>query len=164
MNDRISKFTSILSYVLFALSIIFSLLFYNSVVTSEPVPEHIVVPLEKTMFTMEQVGSSLDNFAYVVYLLLGLAAVSTIAFSILNVFKSAKTAKRSLVSIGFMAAVIFAAYLLSSSEIPQFFGAEKFNITAGTSQAVGTGLFSMYLFFVLAVVGILYTEIRGAFK
>lgn len=164
MSDKISKITKILSYILFAISILFGVLFYNGVMTAEPVPEHIVVALEKTMFTMEQMGSSLDNFVYVVYLLFGLATLSTLLFSILNIFKSAKTAKRSLMSIILVGAVIFAAYALASPEIPTFFGSEKFNITPAVSQTVGTGLFAMYLFFIIAVVGILYTEIRGAFK
>ncbi|HKK59199.1 MAG TPA: hypothetical protein VJ937_06960 [Salinivirga sp.] len=164
MSDRISKITSILSYILFAISIVFGVLYYYTVVTMEPVPESIQIPLEKTKFTMEQMGSSLDNFVLVVYLLIGLATLSTILFSIVNIFKSAKTAKRSLVSLLVLAAVIFVAFILSSNEIPQFFGAEKFDITPFVSQSVGTGLFSMYLFFALAVLGILYTEIRGAFK
>lgn len=164
MSDKISKITRILSYILFAIALLFGALFYNSVVTSEPVPDHIVVAIEKTMFNMEQMGSSLDNFVYVVYLLLGLAAISTLLFSILNIFKNAKTAKRSLISLVLLGAVFFAAFLLASPEIPTFFGSEKFNITPVVSRTVGTGLFSMYLFFVIAVVGILYTEISGAFK
>ncbi len=164
MSDRISKITSILSYILFAISIVFGVVYYYTVVTMNPVPEHIVVPLEQTKYTMEQMGSSLDYFVYVVYLLIGLAAITTLVFSIVNIFKSARTAKRSLVSIAVLGLIIFAAFLLSTDAIPQFFGAEKFDITPAISQSVGTGLYSMYLFFVLAVLGILYTEIRGAFK
>ncbi len=164
MSDRISKITSILSYILFAISIVFGVAYYYTVVTMDPVPEHIVVPLEQTKYTMEQMGSSLDNFVYVVYLLIGLAAVSTVLFSIVNIFKSARTAKRSLVSIAVLGLIIFTAYMFSSDTIPQFYNAENFDITPAVSQSVGTGLYSMYLFFVLAVLGILYTEIRGAFK
>ena len=71
---------------------------------------------------------------------------------------------RSLVSIAILGGLILISYLMASSEIPTFFGYEKFNITETSSRMVGTGLISMYLFFVLAVFGILYTEIRGAFK
>ncbi|PLX18893.1 MAG: hypothetical protein C0599_11570 [Salinivirgaceae bacterium] len=130
----------------------------------EPIPEHIQVAAEKTAFVMNQMGSSLDNFVFVVYLLVGLAAAATVLFSILNVFSSAKTAKRSLVSLGLLGAVLFMAYSLASSEIPVFFGSENFDITPGVSRGVGTGLFAMYLFFVLAVLSIFYTEIRNAFK
>lgn len=164
MSDKISKITKILSYILFAISILFGVLFYNSVMTAEPVPEHLVVALEKTMFNMEQMGSSLDNFVYVVYLLFGLATISTLLFSVLNIFKSAKTAKRSLMSLVLIGIIVFSAYMLASPEIPTFFGSEKFNITSTVSQTVGTGLFAMYLLFIIAVVGILYTEVRGAFK
>jgi uncharacterized membrane protein YuzA (DUF378 family) len=130
----------------------------------EPIPEHIQVAAEKTAFVMGQMGSSLDNFVYVVYLLVGLAAVATVLFSILNVFSSAKTAKRSLISLGLLGAVLFLAYSLASPEIPVFFGSENFDITPASSRGVGTGLYAMYLFFVLAVLSIFYTEIRNAFK
>lgn len=164
MSDRIAKLTNILSYILFALAVVFGAAFYYTVVTSEPVPEYITIPAEKTAFMMKELGSSLNNFTIVVYILLGLAAISSVLFSFVNIFKSKRTAVRSLISIAILGGVILVAYVLASPEIPKFLGAEKFDITATSSRMVGTGLFSMYLFFVLAVFGILYTEIRGAFK
>lgn len=164
MSDRFSKITSILSYVLFGISILFGGLFYYTVITMDPVPEDIQIPLEKTKFIIEQMGSTLDNFVYVVYLLVGIAALSTLLFSIINIFNSAKTAKRSLISIGILAVMIFISFSFASPVIPNFLGVEKFNITPAISRAVGTGLFAMYLFFIVAVISIFYTEIRSAFK
>jgi hypothetical protein len=164
MSDRFSKITSILSYILFGISILFGGLFYYTVMTMEEVPEHIQIPLEKTKYIIEQMGSTLDNFVYVVYLLVGLAAISTVLFSIVNIFNSAKTAKRSLISLGALGVMIFVSYSLASSTIPNFLGVEKFDITPAISRGVGTGLFAMYLFFVVAVISIFYTEIRSAFK
>ena len=160
MSDKLSKITQIISAALFILAILFGAIFYYSVMSMETMPESIVIPADKVAWTMENLGSSLLNFIYVVYALIFLAIIATIGFSILNIFTSVKTAKRSLVSIAALGAVILVAYLLASPEIPIFFGYEKFNITSGMATAVDTGLLSMYLFFIIAVGGIVYTVVR----
>ena len=161
MSDKLSKFTQIISATLFILAILFGIIFYYGVMTMETMPESIVVPADKVAWTMENLGSSLINFIYVVYGLAFLAIVATLGFSIFNIFTSVKTAKRSLVSIAALGAVLLVAYLLASPEIPIFFGYEKFNITPGMAVTVDTGLLSMYLFFLIAVVGIVYTGVRS---
>lgn len=161
MSDKLSKFTQIISATLFILAILFAIIFYYGVMTMETMPESIVIPAEKVAWTMENLGSSLINFIYVVYGLAFLAIIATLGFSILNIFTNAKTAKRSLVSIAALGAVVLIAYILASPEIPIFFGYERFNITPGMATAVDTGLLSMYLFFLIAVVGIVYTGVRS---
>ena len=161
MSDKLSKITQIISAILFILAILFGGLFYYSVMSMEAIPESIVLPADKVAWTMENLGSSLINFVYVVYVLVFLAIFATILFSVLNIFTNVKTAKRSLTSIVALGAVLLIAYLIASPEIPIFFGYEKFNITPGMATAVDTGLLSMYLFFFIAVGGIVYTGVRN---
>ena len=163
MQDRIAKLSSILSYILFGLSLVFGAIFYFSVMSADPIPETITIPLEKTKFMMEQLGSSLNNFILIVYLLLGIAVVSTLFFSIRNIFKSKDTAIRSLISVGVLGVIILISYGIASPAIPHFTSSE-IHISAGGSRIVGTGLFTMYIFFIAAILGAVFTEVRSSFK
>ncbi len=164
MSDKLAKLTSIVSIVLFVLAILFGGLFYFNVMSMEAMPDSIVVPSEKVAWTMERLGGPLEYFVYIVYVLVFLSLFSTIGFSILNIFKSTKTAKNSLLSIGVLGGIFLIAYAFSSPEIPVFLGVEKFNLTPGIAMTVDTGLISMYLFFIIAVGGIVFTGVRSLFR
>jgi hypothetical protein len=164
MSDKLTKITSIISVLLFVLAILFGAFFYFNVMTMEAMPEGIVLPADKVAWTMERLGFALENFVYVVYALVFLAIASTLGFSIMNIFKSAKTAKKSLLYLGVLGGVLIIAYALSSPVIPIFFGYEKFNITPGMAMTVDTGLISMYLFFIIAVGGIVFTGVKSLLR
>lgn len=74
----------------------------------------------------ENLMSATDIFLRYTYFLFLLAAVSAIFFSFANIFKSAKTAKRSLVGIGGFIVLFGLTFTISSNEIPKFLGSEKF--------------------------------------
>jgi hypothetical protein len=164
MSDKLSKITQLISVLLFVLSILFGSFFYYNVMSMEAMPEGIVLPADKVAWTMENLGFALENFVYVVYALVILALLSTLGFSIMNVFSSVKTAKKSLLYLGVMGGVLLLSYLLASPEIPIFFGYEKFNITPGMAMSVDTGLISMYLFFLLAVGGVVFTGVKSLLR
>ncbi len=164
MSDRLSKITSLISIVLFVLAVLSGGYFYYKVMSMDPIPESIVIPSEKVDWAMERVGSSMGIFLEVTYILFFASIVAIIFFSAIGAFKSKKALKNSLTSIGFVLLIVLIAFFLSSSEIPVFFGYEKFNLTAGVAKTIDMGLKSMYLFFVIAVGGVIYTGLRGFLK
>ena len=135
----INKIVSIVSYVLVGISVVLGILFYAHVITEEP-------------------------FIIWAYILLGLTTAITLIFSFINIFQSKENAKKSLISILVIGALLFISFLLASSSIPQFFGSEDFNITPGVSKFVGTGLYMTYICGILAFLSVIYSEISSALR
>lgn len=132
-----SKILPIISYLLLGISTLLGILFYANVITENP-------------------------FIIWTYFLLGLAVALTLVFSIINIFQSKENAKRSLIYLILVGALVLISYLFASPSIPHFFGYQSFNITPGVSRFVGTGLYMTYICGTLAVLAILYSEIRSA--
>lgn len=134
-----SKIISISSYILLGLSALFFILFWFDVI-------------------------DVNFFIIWSYILFGLAAISAIVFPIVSLILNPKKAVRSLISVGVIAVLALISYLIASDSIPNFLGADKFNISATTSRMVGTGLWAMYILGIVAVLSILYTEVSKIFK
>lgn len=163
MSEKLNKITSLISVVLFALAIVAGGYFYTKVMTMEPVPENVVVPSEKVSWAMDRIGGSLAFFLDISYVMLASSLVAILVFGILGTFKNAKSIKNGLVTLGFFGGIFIISFLVSTSEIPVFFGYEKFNLTEGVARAIDIGLKSMYILFVLAVGGVVYTGVRSIF-
>ena len=134
-----SKIISILSYALLGLSALFFLLFWFDVI-------------------------DVNIFIIWSYILFGIAGASAILFPLVNLILNPKKAVRSLISVGILAVLALISYLIASDAIPNFTGAQKFDISATTSKMVGTGLWAMYILGLVAVLSILYTEVSKIFK
>ncbi len=164
MSDKLRKITSIISVVLFALAIVSGLYYYYQVMTMEPVPESVIVPSEKVDWAMERVGGSLEVFLDITYVMLFASIASILLFGIYGALTNKKALIKSITYTGFLLLIVLIAYIFSTSEIPVFFGYEKFNLTSGTALMVDLGLKSMYLLFVIAVGGVIFTGLRGYLK
>jgi hypothetical protein len=96
------------------------------------------------------------NWAIVLF---GLSAVTALLFSLGQMFSEKKKALRALAVLAIFAAILLVSYFSASSEIPQFFGVEKFiaaGLTENISHWIGTGLYVTYILFggaVLSIVG-----------
>ncbi len=164
MSDKINRITLIISAVLMVLAIAVGVYFYYVVMTMETMPDSIVLPAEKLAWNMERLGGSLELFSLLTYLFVGLSIFVTFGFSVANLFKSKATAMNSLKSLGMLLGVFIFAYILASPQIPVFLGYEKFNLTPGVVKAVDTGLIATYLFFAIAVFGIVFTGVRSMLR
>ncbi|MFA6402239.1 MAG: hypothetical protein WCX31_11545 [Salinivirgaceae bacterium] len=98
------------------------------------------------------------------YILTFIAMAATLIFSVIGMFSSKKAMINSLSVLGVIGVLVLISYLMSSSEMPTFFGVEAFNLTGSTLQLIDTSLFLMYILTGLSFVGLLYSEVRGAFK
>ena len=105
---------------------------------------------------------------YWAYVLFFLSIGAALAMEFYNTATDKKATKSALIAIVFMGAVVGISYIVSSSDIPQFFGVEKFIesgiITPTISKWIGTGLIATYILSTLAVVGIIWSSVSSIFR
>ncbi|MDA3819931.1 MAG: hypothetical protein PF590_05675 [Candidatus Delongbacteria bacterium] len=170
MWNKIFKYVSI---ALFAVSAVLAVLFFakDSSLLEAKLSQAEQLPNE---VKVERVGEIANNWHgtilnWAIGLLLVVAGISIIV-SLYRFVKSMIESRRglitNLVSIGIIALVIILGYSFASEVIPPIMGIDKldFEVTNVVSKSVGTGLHIMYLFFGLAIVGALYTEISKIWK
>lgn len=139
MNSNISKYVSMSSYVLMGISALATILFYTGIITE-------------------------SLFLIWAYFLFFIAVASTLVFSFMRIFSSAKSAKQGLMSLGILVILVFIAWLIASPEIPQFLGVEEFNVTPAISRNVGTVLVITYILFIVAIGSMLYYAVKNMFS
>jgi len=104
----------------------------------------------------------IDIGLYIMYVLMGVAIVSAIGLPILSALKSPASLVRSLYSVGALVILFVISYALSSSSVTT--NQAALGITEGTSKLVGAGLIMFYIVAVVAVIGLVFSEINKAFK
>jgi hypothetical protein len=107
------------------------------------------------------------NF-YWTYILFGIDIGASLILEFANTLSDKKAGKNALIAILFMVVVVGLAYLFADSEIPRFYGVEKFvedgTVNTNISKWIGTGLIATYILSGLAMVGILWSSISSIFK
>ncbi len=102
------------------------------------------------------------------YILFGIAIVAAVVLEFVNTVSDKKATKNALIAIGFLGSVVLISYLLSGSEIPHFYGSEKFvadgTLTPNVSHWIGTGLIATYILAGLALIAIVWSSISRIFK
>ena len=100
------------------------------------------------------------------YILLGIAAIASILFPLINIVTDVKVILRLLAVVGAAAALVLLSYFAFASDqsinILGYTGTDNTNPVA--LKWIGTGLFSTYIIFGGAIVSILYSEIANIFK
>lgn len=97
------------------------------------------------------------------YLLLGIAAVSAVAFSVLNMIKDPKKAKSALIGIVALLVVCGIGYAMSGSEEHLDIDG-KLLADAATSQKSEAGLIAFYILAIGAIGSIVFAEVSKMFK
>lgn len=105
---------------------------------------------------------SVDAGLYAGYLLFAVAIGSAIGMSVLNTLKSPKEFKKVLYALIAVGVLFGVSYGLSGSEVNTVQAAK--GLTESTSKLVGSGLIMFYLISVVAVLGLVYSEINKAIK
>ena len=98
----------------------------------------------------------------VTYIMIFGAALAVLAFSLMQMMKNAKNAKKTLYSIGGLILVLILGYLLSSPEVLPAY--EKYKITSGAAKRVGMGLYTFYFLAIGAILAVIYSEFGKAIK
>lgn len=136
--DNNSKLYNIILFSLLGISAVLSVLFF---------------------FTDDVIGAgTMLNWCYV---LLGIAVVAAIGFSIVTMAKDISKAKASLVGMGALIVIMGIGYLLSTDEAYQV-GEEV--VEGAVSKRAEAGLIGFYIMFLIAVGSIIFVELRKALK
>jgi ABC-type Fe3+ transport system permease subunit len=131
----------------------------------EPIPEGVVLPAAKVEFQMGQVGASLSSMLIFTYIILGIAIVLTLGYSIISLVISTKNDPKSAIkTVGMLGAVVviwLISYMLASSSMPEYY-IEKHNLTTGTIKWVDVGLIAAYLLFFIVLGTLIAGNIRNS--
>jgi len=90
----------------------------------------------------------ITRFTFLAYIILGIAAVSAVVFSLINLVSQPDKLKKALISLGVFALVLAIAWFASSGEERVLSDGEI--LTAGQSQLVEAGIKAFYLLILLA--------------
>lgn len=105
----------------------------------------------------------LDIGLYLGYLLLFGAAIAAVVFPLLHAIKNPKEIAKSGISLGVMLVLFLLAYLLAGDELTNKYQALGVT-TSFSSKIIGAGLTMFYFTLVIAIGGMIYSEIAKAFK
>ena len=109
------------------------------------------------------IENNLDIFYWLTIIMLTVATLVILAFSVKNMATNNKSAKKTLTSIGGLSLVLLISYfaLASDEVLPTY---QKYDISETTSNLVGMGLWSFYILSTIAVVSIIITEFSKKFS
>ena len=148
MTDNIAKITKVLLWVLIALSLFFALMLFINTSGTET--------------------TWIQNSLVFTYVLLGIAAVSTILFSlyifVMKLLAKPKKAIVTLIPIALIGLVLLISYSSASSELldmPNYDGVDN---VPGQLKWSGAGLIMSYVLFGLAIIAILVSSVMKIFK
>lgn len=103
-----------------------------------------------------------DTGLFIGYGLLILTLAAAAILPLVNALRSPKDLGKSLMGLGVLVVLFLVAYGLAGGEVTARYTAV--GITEGTSKIIGAGLTMFYIVFVLALVGIVFSEINKALK
>lgn len=109
------------------------------------------------------IGNNLDIFYWLTLIMLAIATLVIVSFSVKNMVTNTKSAKKTLLTGGGLIAVLLLSYFgLATDEVSVSY--QKYNISASTSNMVGMGLWSFYILSIIALASIVITELSKKFS
>ena len=99
---------------------------------------------------------------YISYVLLGIAILSAIVLPLINSLDDTSALIRAGIGVGIIIVLYFISWAISGNEVIDAY--IKWDIGEGISKAIGGALIMMYMLFLVAIAGIIYTEISKAIK
>lgn len=102
------------------------------------------------------------------YVLLFIAFIAALLLEFMNTISDKKATKSALIALGFIGGVVLISYIFSDSEMPKFFGAQKFiddgTVTPSVLKWIGTGLIATYILSALSIIAIIWSSVSRIFK
>lgn len=105
-----------------------------------------------------------DIFLYAGYLLIIIGAVLAIVMPLIQSLGDPKSLLKTVIGVVIIGALFGIAYSTAESEVATKYTLDPFNITPIGAKMVGGVLITVYALFILAIVGIVITEITKIVK
>jgi hypothetical protein len=107
---------------------------------------------------------SYDIMLYVSYALVGIGTVVSVLLPLIKSLDDPKSLMKSGLGVVAILVLFFICYSISSNEVLPKFEGEPFNLTPGMSQMVGGLMITTYVLTIVAIAGIVVTELNKALK
>lgn len=107
-------------------------------------------------------GPSTDVGLYTTYFYLGLCVLGIVLGFVLTAISDPQSIMRVIIGLVVVAVVWGISYAMAGSEVLPAY--TKFGVDSGLSQFIGSTLILTYALGILTILGIIYTEVIGAFK
>ena len=143
-------------YLLMAVSVVLVVIFY--------VKNGSVNPDDSIDKQMAELGPVFNGFVIWTYFMVAVAVFFTLIFPIINMVTNPKSGLKSLISIAFLALVLFIGYQLADDTtlvLPGYTGSDN---VASTLKLTGMGIYTMYFLFGGALLAVLYSSISKLFR
>ncbi len=128
----------------------------------------LILNLVSNMDNPAKLSSALDTSFYWAYILIGFGAAAILLYSIVQTFGSKDNAKKSIIPLVGLLVVFLLASMMSSSELPQFYGVQKLidegSLTPKVSKMVDTGLISVYILAGVAFLSLIFSSVARLWK
>jgi hypothetical protein len=105
-----------------------------------------------------------DIFLYAGYLLIIIGAFLAIIMPLIKSIDNPRSLLKTAVGVVVLGALFGVAYSMADADVATRYTAEPFNITPTVAKLVGGILMTVYALFVLALVGIVITEVTKIVK
>ncbi|WP_375583415.1 hypothetical protein [Cyclobacterium xiamenense] len=105
-----------------------------------------------------------DIFLYAGYLLIIIGAIVAILMPLIQSLGDPKSLLKTVAGVVIIGALFGIAYSSASGEVAAKYIADPFNITPEGAKMVGGVLITVYALFILAIVGIVITELNKLIK
>jgi hypothetical protein len=107
--------------------------------------------------------SGLDIGLYIGYFMMFVATLSAVAFPVIHAVKNPKEIAKSGIALVSLLIVFFIAYSLAGGEVTPKYVSLGVS-TEFSSKLIGAGLTMFFIVFVIAVIGMIYSEISKSLK
>jgi hypothetical protein len=104
----------------------------------------------------------IDIGLYVSYGLLLIAAIAAIILPLINSFSNPKSLVKSGIGIAVIVVLFVIGYIIADSGVTTKY--TTLGVGEGESKFVGGALLTMYMLFIIAIIGIVITELNKAIK
>jgi hypothetical protein len=105
---------------------------------------------------------TIDIGIYIVYLFFGFALVSAVLLPLISAIKNPAGLVKSLIGVGVLVVAFIIVYSISDSAVSA--KAAAMGVDEGGSKMIGAGLMLFYSAFIVAAVGIVFSEINKSLK
>ena len=146
---KISKYSSYVLYLLFAITLVYVGMFYFGDVNEDSAYPHPVAT---------------DSFLNWANILFWVSIVITFGFEIFHILMNPKSALRTLVSLAIIGVIVVVAYGLSDDTPLKIIGYQGPDNVPSMLTMAGTMLYTMYILFGVTLAVILYTEVSRIFE
>ena len=146
---KLSKYLNYFQYLLFAITIVYAGVFFFGEQIEDVAYPH---------------PASTDAFLDWAKVLFWIAVGVTLLFELYHIVMNPKSAVRTLISLGIILVIVFAAYGMADDTPMKIVGYNGPDNVPSMLTMAGTMLYTMYILFGVTLATILYAEISRLFK